>query len=72
MSEFYCPECMREVDLPHRCDVTGEVTLEDTGGNFIDSAIIGAVTDSAIIGGIAGGSLSGGMFGDLLDGDLND
>lgn len=44
----------------------------DSSGNFINSAIIGAVTDSALLGGLLGGSLLGGIAGDLLDGDLFD
>jgi hypothetical protein len=44
----------------------------DSSGDFLTSAVIGALTGSAIIGGIVGGSIEGGIVGDLLDGDLFD
>lgn len=44
----------------------------DNGGNFLMSAVIGAVTDSALLGGMVGGDLLGGLVGDLLDGSLFD
>lgn len=44
----------------------------DETGDFITSAIIGAVTGSAILGGLLGGDIVGGILGDSLDGDLFD
>lgn len=44
----------------------------DSSGQFITSAVIGAVTDSALLGGLLGGDIVGGIVGDLLDGDLFD
>jgi hypothetical protein len=41
-------------------------------GDFLTSAVIGAVTDSALLGGLLGGDLAGGILGDMLDGDLFD
>lgn len=43
-----------------------------SSGDFLTSAVIGAVTDSALLGGLLGGSMTGGVVGDMLDGDLFD
>ena len=45
---------------------------EDDSGDFLTSAVIGAVTDSALLGGMLGGDMLGGIVGDLFDGDLFD
>ena len=37
--------------------------------DFVDSAIIGAVTDSTILGAVIGGSVGGAMVGDVFFGD---
>lgn len=41
-------------------------------GDFVTSAVVGAVTGSALLGGLIGGDIVGGVVGDLLDGDLFD
>ena len=46
------------------------VKKDDASGDFVTSAVIGAVTDSALLGGLLGGDMLGGVMGDLLDGDL--
>jgi len=45
---------------------------DDDDGDFLTSAVIGAVTDSALLGGLLGGDIVGGIVGDLFDGDLFD
>lgn len=45
---------------------------QDSTGNFLISAAIGAATGSAILGGLIGGDILGGVVGDLFDGDLLD
>lgn len=37
-------------------------------GDFILSAVVGAVTGSSILGGLIGGDFTGGLLGDLLEG----
>lgn len=53
------------------CDKSG-CPYNSNGGNFVVSAVIGAVTGSALLGGLIGGDIIGGVIGDLLDGDLMD
>jgi hypothetical protein len=49
-----------------------DVPQRDSGGDFMTSAVIGAVTDSAFLGGFIGGDMLGGIVGDIIDGDLGD
>lgn len=44
----------------------------DSSGDFLTSAVVGAVTDSAILGTVVGGSITGAILGDIFDGDLFD
>lgn len=54
----------------HKC-VNGEEKENDDSGDFLTSAVIGAVTDNAIVGGLLGGDMLGGIIGDIFsDGDL--
>jgi hypothetical protein len=41
---------------------------QNSSGDFILSAVIGAATGSAIVGGFLGGDLLGGIVGDLFEG----
>lgn len=44
-----------------------------SNNEFIESAVIGAVTDSAIIGTLLGGNVAGAILGDIFNGgDLMD
>ena len=71
----YCPNCGdRLYGSKHDCLSTGKTysLKQDSSGDFLLSAVIGAATGSALLGGLLGGSFLGGITGDLFDGDLFD
>jgi hypothetical protein len=69
-----CKLCKRQLSEgeSHFCPQKNNEEISYSDGDFIVSAVIGAVTDSAILGGLIGGDIVGGIVGDLLDGDLFD
>jgi len=71
----YRPLKRKYVDTPprlHESTTYEKREKKDSSGDFLTSAVIGAVTGSAILGGLFGGDMLGGILGDSLDGDLMD
>ena len=57
----------------HYCRaVERTVSPEKDTQDFINSALIAAVTDSGIVGAVVGGSILGAFLGDAFDGDIFD
>lgn len=66
---FNCQKCHSLVTSGLRCHECGTDHKKTEDGDFVLSAVVGAVTNSTVIGTIVGGNLLGGLLGDIIGGD---